>query len=226
MGSKERREREKEQRKNQILDVARALLLEKGLQATSINQIAKRSELSVGTFYSYYKSKEELYVALQQEGLDILYALISAAVRRKRDPKGKIRGIAQAYLAFTEEHKNYFDIINYFLNSSSEMFFSPQLKEQVDQHGNRIVDVMAGIIDAGIRSGHFREVPAKRYALILWGTMHGITQFRKLRNTILREDNLHGIYDEAVELFIEAISVAGVGRRATGANSYRPTPNT
>ncbi|HBL52845.1 MAG TPA: TetR family transcriptional regulator, partial [Syntrophaceae bacterium] len=53
MGSKERREREREQRKSHILNTARELLLGKGLSATSINQIAKRSELSVGAIYFY-----------------------------------------------------------------------------------------------------------------------------------------------------------------------------
>ncbi len=226
MGSKERREREREQRKNQILDVARTLLLEKGLQATSINQIAKLSELSVGTFYFYYKSKEELYVTLQQEGLDILADLIAAAVRRKRDPRSKIRGIADAYLEFAEKHKNYFDIINYFLNPSTETFFSPQLKEQVDEHGNRIVDVLADIIAAGSRSGQFRPVPAKRHALILWATIHGVTQFRKLRSTILREDDLHKVYTDAVELFIDAISAPGATRPSAGGDQPAPVSGT
>jgi len=215
MGSKERREREKEQRKSQILDVARELLLEKGLQATSINQIAKRSELSVGTFYFYYRSKEELYVALQQEGLDLLYGMTTAAIRRKRNPRAKIHAIAQAYLTFAEEHRSYFDIINFFLNSSSEVFFSEQLKEQVDEHGNRIVDILANVIADGIRSGDFRPVPAKRYALILWATIHGVTQFRKLRHTILRGEDLHTIYTDAVEFFIDAIGTAGAGQETT-----------
>ena len=56
MGSKERREREREQRKSHILNTARELLLGKGLSATSINQIAKRSELSVGAIYFYPES--------------------------------------------------------------------------------------------------------------------------------------------------------------------------
>jgi len=76
MGLKERRAKEKEARRNQILDAARALLFEKGLQATSINQIAKQAELGVGTIYIYYRSKEEIFAELQEEGLEILFARI------------------------------------------------------------------------------------------------------------------------------------------------------
>ena len=113
-----------------------------------------------------------------------------------------------------EEHRSYFDIINFFLNSSSEVS-SEQLKEQVDEHGNRIVDILAGVIADGIRSGDFRPVPPKRYALILWATIHGVTQLRKLRHTILRGEDLHKIYADAVELFIDAIGTAGAGQEAS-----------
>ena len=73
VGLKERRSREKELRKKQILDAARALLLKKGISSTSMNKIARDAELSVGTLYIYFKNKEDLYAELQEEGLNLLY---------------------------------------------------------------------------------------------------------------------------------------------------------
>ena len=72
MGSIERRQREKEQRREQILNTARELLFKKGIDATSMNQIARNAELSVGTLYLYFKNKESLFAALQEEGLTLL----------------------------------------------------------------------------------------------------------------------------------------------------------
>ena len=149
MGAKERREREREQRKSQILDTARALLLEKGLNATSINQIAKRAELSVGAIYFYYKSKEDLYAALQVEGLELLNQTIRESVQESSSPEENIRNIAMAYLKFSEEHKNYFDIINYFL-ASPEPIFSPELKIQVDERGKNNLTILTDTIREGI----------------------------------------------------------------------------
>jgi AcrR family transcriptional regulator len=88
MGLKERREREKEARKGQILTAARSLLFKKGIQATSINQIARKAELGVGTIYFYYQSKEEIFYWLQEEGLDILFKTIDA-IGRRRCPAGR-----------------------------------------------------------------------------------------------------------------------------------------
>ena len=55
MGTRERRERERKMRKNQILGAARELLAENGIADTSMNQIAERAELSVGTVLLYLR---------------------------------------------------------------------------------------------------------------------------------------------------------------------------
>jgi len=55
MGTRERRERERKMRKNQILGAARELLADNGIAGTSMNQIAERAELSVGTVLLYLR---------------------------------------------------------------------------------------------------------------------------------------------------------------------------
>ncbi len=204
MGARERREREREQRKNDILDTARTLLFEKGLHATTINQIAKRAELSVGTIYFYYDSKEDLYAALQLEGLEILGGMIREAGLASSSPEEKIRAIARVYLRFSMEHNNYFEIIDYFL-SSPETIFSQDLKTRIDGQGNRSVAVLAEAIAEGIGTGLCREVDPRTQAIILWGTLHGMLHFRKLQRTILADVDHETVYMEAVEHFINGL---------------------
>ena len=207
MGAKERREREKEQRKSHILDTARALLLEKGLNATSINQIAKRSEMSVGAIYFYYKNKEELYAELQVEGLELLSQMNKEAIHNQSSPEEKIRSIALAYLRFSEEHKNYFDIINYFL-ASPEPIFSPELKKKIDEHGRDSLLFVTDAIREGISKGMFKPLEADRMAIILWSTIHGIIQMKKLEKTILADIGHRSLYMEAVERFLEVLRIS------------------
>ena len=204
MGAKERREREKEQRKNQILDTARMLLLEKGINATSINQIAKRAELSVGAIYFYYKNKEDLYAALQVEGLELLSRTITEAVAGEDTPEEKIRAIALAYLQFSLEQKNYFDIINYFL-ATPEPIFPPEMKSQVDEHGNDSLLILTDVIRQGIQDGQFKSRDPRREAIIFWSTFHGLIQLKKLEKTILAQDNYRDLYAEAVERLLDGL---------------------
>jgi len=204
MGAKERREREREQRKSHILDAARALLLEKGLNATSINQIAKRSELSVGAIYFYFKDKEELFAALQVEGLELLHHAIRQAVSQKATPEKTIRSSALAYLRFSEEHKNYFDIINYFLTSPTTIF-PPNLKTEIDEHGDASIATLTQAIREGIDCGQFKDVDPRRQAIILWSAFNGMIQLKKLQKTILAKTEYHSLYMEIVDRFLDGL---------------------
>jgi len=204
MGAKERREREREQRKGHILDTARALLLEKGMNATSINQIAKRSELSVGAIYFYFKDKEELFAALQVEGLELLHQAISQAVNKKSPPEKKINAIAQAYLRFSEDHKNYFDIINYFLTSPATIF-PPELKNEIDERGNASIATLTEAVREGIDCGQFKAVDPRRQAIILWSAFNGMIQLKKLQKTILANDEYQSLYMEIVDRFLNGL---------------------
>jgi len=204
MGLKERREREREERRRQILVAARTLLSKKGLGGTSIQQIAKRAELGVGTIYFYYASKEDLFAALQQEGLVVLEGQVKAAAEQGGDPADRLHRIALAYLRFSEEHKDYFDIINYFLASPEEIF-TPELKTQVDQQGNQILQQVEAVIREGIQEGAFKKVHARRISIMLWGTLHGLIQFKKMHNTVLQGEDHATVYKQAVEHMVNSL---------------------
>jgi len=204
MGLKERREREREERRNQILDAARSLLFEKGLNATSINQIAKLAEIGVGTIYFYYKSKEEIFADLQEEGLELLFARILRASNKDLAPDEKLREIGLQYIRFSEKNREYYDIINYFL-ASPKIFFAPNLKSKVDRHGSRIIGLIIETINTGTRSGLFQSTSPRRDAITLWGTLHGLIQFRKLKDTVLDGDSHKEILDHAVDHFINGL---------------------
>ena len=204
MGSQERREREKEARKEHILKAARTLLLKKGLYATTVNQIARLSELSVGTIYLYYHNKEDIFAALQEEGLTMLNDLIAKAVAAASSPKDKIRAVALGYLEFSEKQKNYYGIITYFL-TTPEQLFPPRLKNRVDRTGGKILGFCIDAIEAGIKSGDFRKVNARRHTIWLWGMLHGLIQFRKMEKTILQKESYTILVQYALDNYLKTL---------------------
>jgi len=204
MSLKERRQREKEERRRQILDAARQLLFEKGLNATSINQIAKLAELGVGTIYFYFQSKEEIFAGLQEEGLGILYEDIDAVCSKGMDAPDTLGHIARIYLRFSREHKDYFDIINYFL-ASPDVIFAPNLKNQIDRHGNRILSLIVDTVEQGIAKRQLTPVDARKWAFMFWGTLHGLIQFKKLEQTVLQGDSHESVFEYSVENLINGI---------------------
>ncbi len=215
MGLKERREREKEARKRQILTAARQLLFKKGIQSTSINQIARTAELGVGTIYFYYQSKEEIFYSLQEEGLDILYREIDAIGRAHTAPDAKLRQTGLAYLRFSSEQKDYFDIINYFLATPSVILGS-EMKQQIDRKGSHILRLIAGFLHTGISDGTFRPVDPKKYAVMFWGALHGLTQFKKLEETVLEGEDHGHIFNYALEQLIVGLKRTDIPGAGSG----------
>ncbi len=202
MGLQERRQREREQRKNSILDAARKLLFENGINGTSINKIAKTAEIGVGTIYFYFENKEEIFVELQMEGIHILNSMLEEAFDSSSDCEVKLKKIAEAYLQFSREQKDYFDMINYFL-SSPEIVFAPSLKDQVDKYGKQGVGYLVRAIQDGVDKGQFKKMDSpKPHAIMFWAILHGLVQFRKLKNTILEGEEIDTILEFALNDFI------------------------
>lgn len=73
MGIRERKEREKERRRQQIIVAAKRVFTSKGFNKATMEDIAQEAELSPGTLYLYFKNKEELYASLSLRILQYLH---------------------------------------------------------------------------------------------------------------------------------------------------------
>lgn len=203
MAPKERREREKELRRLQILDAARTLLLEKGMNGIAMNQIAEAAELSVGALYLYFANKEEIFAALQEEGLAILERLATDAAGATGDPAERCRRLAIAYYRFYERHHKYYEIINYFL-TAPQVAFPASLKAHVDAQGGRILKIVAQAL-AEATGAAADDPQTGRLALLFWSSLNGILQLRKLQRTILGSESLAELYRTGAERFITGL---------------------
>lgn len=204
MGVKERRALEKQARRSQILDAARKLLFAHGIENISINKISKEAELGVGTIYFYFKNKEDIFICLQEEGIALLFSIINKIAGKSIEPDKKLRQIAYAYYDFTENQKQYFNIINYFL-ASPKVFFKENLKQQIDMSGSKILAVLQKIVVAGNQADFFMEEDPGKFSIIFWGTIHGLLQFKKLEHTTLQNETHMEIYKYGVEKLIQGI---------------------
>ncbi len=208
MGIAERKARERRARRQQILDVARTLLFEKGLRAASINQIAKAAELGVGTIYFYYRSKEEIFAELQQEGLDLLHARIDQAQQTTADPSEKLRRAAAAMLSFARENRDYFDVINCFL-TAPQVLFEASLKGQIDRHGTRIIELICELVLTGQRLGSFdAQIDARLFAILFVASVHGLIHYRKLEPTLLEGMRYDEMFAGGVDHLVASLALS------------------
>jgi len=73
-----------------LIDVARQLFAKKGVENTTMNDIAKASRKGRRTLYTYFKNKEELYMAVVKSELEILWERLQRVAERDTPPEKKI----------------------------------------------------------------------------------------------------------------------------------------
>ena len=93
MGVVERKEREREQRRSDILNAARTVFALSGLQGASMDKIAAQAELAKGTLYLYYRNRDEMLLALMAEDLENLTKQIDAVAKGRLKADKKLKGL-------------------------------------------------------------------------------------------------------------------------------------
>ena len=110
MGTKERQDRERQAITASILNAARELFIAEGYQSASIRKIAERIEYSPAAIYSYFASKDDIFLALAAEGFHRLDEKVRAAMK-DGDPIECVRGCWWAFYEFSQEEPAYFELM-------------------------------------------------------------------------------------------------------------------
>jgi AcrR family transcriptional regulator len=110
MGSKERREREKKELRDKILDAARDMFVEEGFEAVTMRSLAKRIEYSPTAIYLHFKDKEHLIAELCREDLGALDAAM-ASIAERHEPIERMYVVARSYVSFALEHPTQYRLL-------------------------------------------------------------------------------------------------------------------
>jgi AcrR family transcriptional regulator len=95
-----KREQTKLANRQTILDAAREVFRELGFDTATVRDIIRRTGLSVGAFYNYYRSKEEVFAALADDGARRFKPILHAEYLKATDFESYLRGAARAYFEF------------------------------------------------------------------------------------------------------------------------------
>ena len=202
MGIQERKEREKERRRQQIIVAAKRVFSEKGFTKATMEDIAKEAELSPGTLYLYFKNKEELYASLSLRILQYLHIRVAHVNKEPGEPEQKLKSLIEAM------HDVYaFDpliLINMFHLQSSETLknLSPDLMKQLEELSRQSIGAISAIFEEGIAKGAFIDKHPVALADIFWALFSGVILWNTSKQIIDdRKNFLAQTLETAFELF-------------------------
>jgi TetR/AcrR family transcriptional regulator len=114
MSIKERKEREKTKRRNDIIDAAEALFFSKGYDGVTMDDIARRTELNKATIYLYFNNKESLFFTIVLKGMKTLEAIVKERTLEASEGRERIDRYWDAYFEFAEKYPDHFRAWIYF----------------------------------------------------------------------------------------------------------------
>jgi AcrR family transcriptional regulator len=203
MGIEERKEREKEQRRNAILDAAESLIFQKGIENTTMEEVAEKAEFSKGALYLYFKNKEELYLGITQRGFDILQSLFEKAIDGNYNGMEKIERIGRAYVAFWKKYPHYYGALLFFQANTFEITEENPCAMACEEHGYKGLEVLVNALAEGIKDQTIRpDINPEITALVLWGQLSGIIQIASMKGEHLKSIH-HVDYDDALEFSLQ-----------------------
>ncbi|MBE9465291.1 TetR/AcrR family transcriptional regulator [Dyadobacter subterraneus] len=202
MGIVERKEREREEMRELILEAARKLFLAQGFDKTSIRNIAEAIEYSPATIYLYYKDKNELLYSLHEAGFRKMMEQFSI-VATVQDPFEKLVAIGNQYLKFAIENPELYDLM-FIMDAPMETL---SCREEEWDEGARSFEFLRTTIAECITAGHFKNtLDVESASLTIWSFMHGLLSLHLRKRLTFLDDNreMERIQD-SFKLFVEMI---------------------
>jgi AcrR family transcriptional regulator len=193
-----------------LLDQALALASERGPDALTLREAARRAGVTEAAPYRHFPSKEALVAALAEEGFAVLVERVGRALARAQGrPRARLTALGVAYLKFAAERPAHFRVM-----------FGRDLARS---HGFRGVGRLAqacfaqlmGEVSRAQRSGDVAGRDARPPALALWSALHGLASLRA-DGLLERQGLARGRGPEALARGLVASVWAGLARREDG----------
>lgn len=172
MGVRERREREKEALRQEILDAARELFVAEGYENVSMRKIADRIEYSPTTIYLYFKDKAEILREICDETFAKMIAKLEEISTGDDDAIAKLRRGMHAYVRFGLAHPHHY-ILTFLVPLSAE-----DMPEDFSMHGSlgwKAFGMLRSMVQDCIDAGSFKSGDVDVMSQALWTMIHGVT---------------------------------------------------
>jgi TetR/AcrR family transcriptional regulator len=224
-----RQQRRKLRTSAAILDAAEALFLERGYPGTTVEQIAERADVALGTLYGHFAGKEGIYAALVDRAVLLVERFVDEGWESGSDPVGRLLGSSEGYLRFALEHPGLFRFFRFPPPGGPTGGPAVAAGRRVSRRVAEEIERMSGAISEGLSSGLAPgvderaalgvdpNVNPRAVAIFLWASWDGIIAAHLLPgNMALNEDEFKEVLAIARAVIMRGLLASGTARGLLG----------
>ena len=208
MGIQDRKRRERENRRRQILRAAHKIFSIRGFTKTTMEDIAREAELSPGTLYLYFKNKDELYASLSVEVLQRLYEKLKLVyIREARNSNVRIDLLKQSL--YDVYRVDPLILLNLFHLQSSEILknLAPPTLTTIRDLSKKSLEIISKIFEEGIEKKAFIEKQPAALSDVMWALFSGVVLWEESKRIIRNQGEVNfPAFDTAFEIFARGIA--------------------
>src|SRR5689334_18656280 len=173
MGVSERKARQKQELRQQVLDAARELFVREGYENVSMRKIADKIEYSPATIYTYFQDKDEILDCLCEETFLHLHAVkLSAVHEMTGDPLQALKKAMETYVRFGLEHPDHY-IVTFILKAAPYQVARRETRKA--RAARQCFGDMRNIIRRCMEGGKIKNADLEETSQALWAGIHGLT---------------------------------------------------
>jgi AcrR family transcriptional regulator len=203
----EKREKRRENRKNTILTAARRLFFDQGFKAVTIDNIAANADVSKGSIYLCFESKEEIYAQILISYNIALYERIKNFSAKEATASQLLLEFARIYVDYFLNDNELFRILMTFMMQTSQMNLVETQKDELIRSTNQNIIIISEIIQKGMDSGEFSPISnVRQMQNAILGMLNGIISLYLFTgNPTKRAERIHSTVRDSLNVFIAGL---------------------
>jgi AcrR family transcriptional regulator len=206
MAVKARRKREREARRESILDAAESVAIEVGYSGLTMEAVASAAEIAKGTVYLYFSSKDALFAAIAHRRISAMIPIFTSAMATEPTGRGKVTRAVRIFATHFVENPQHFRIMSGWLASQDPLdTSSAEFAEYRTVLGTMIGKVIEAIVVGKGDGSITLEGAPPAIALAIWHGMAGILMARLAAPSLPQRVNFQLDFDDVMEVYLRGI---------------------
>lgn len=207
MGIAERKEKQKAEIRQQILDASMKLFTEQGFEHVSMRRIAELIEYSPTTLYLYFKDKNEIFYSLHEIGFAKLNE-INRNLSAIKNPLLRLHKMGENYVDFGMQNPEFYDVM-FIMRAPMEVLEHRDEACGWDQ-GDAALNALKSVLQECMDKGFIVKGSVEASAMAIWGMVHGLVSLaiRDRMNHLVPKDQLLNTIHQSLNWFLGAVDTS------------------